>query len=226
MTAPPIIAIDGTAACGKGTLARKLAEHYGFAHLDSGALYRLVALGVLASGGDPSDAADAMRAARAIEVDGTSHPRIRTDDVGKAASQVAAIPEVRKALLDLQRGFAARPPDKKLGAVIDGRDIGTVIAPEATAKLFVDAAPEIRALRRRLELESLGISRDEKEILEELKARDAADKNRAVSPLRPAEDAMLLDTSDLGIDAAFAVALALVDPKIRPVLNLSARGPS
>lgn len=226
MNAPPIIAIDGTAACGKGTLAKKLAEHYGFAHLDSGALYRLVALGVLASGGNPSNAADATRAARAIDVGGTSHPRIRTDEVGKAASQVAAIPEVRYALLDLQRGFAARPPDKKLGAVIDGRDVGTVIAPQATAKLFVDAAPEIRALRRRLELESLGISRDEKEILAELKARDAADKSRAISPLRQAEDAMLLDTSDLGIDAAFAAALALVDPKIRPVLNLSARGPS
>jgi cytidylate kinase len=226
VSAPPVIAIDGTAACGKGTLAKKLAEHYGFAHLDSGALYRLVALGVLDSGGNPSDAADAMRAAHAIEMGGTSHPRIRRDEVGKAASQVASIPEVRNALLELQRGFAARPPDKKFGAVIDGRDIGTVIAPNATAKLFVDAAPEIRALRRRLELESLGISRDEKEILEELKARDAADKSRVVSPLRPAEDAMLLDTSDLGIDAAFAAALALVDPKIRPILNLSARGPS
>ena len=226
MNTPPIIAIDGTAACGKGTLAKKLAEHYGFAHLDSGALYRLGALDVLASGGNPSDAADATRATRAIDVGQMSHPRLRTYGVGKAASQVAAIPKVRKALFDLQRGFAARPPDGKLGAVIDGRDIGTVVAPEATAKLFVDAAPEIRALRRVLELKSLGDSRGEREILEELKARDAADKSRAVSPLRQAEDAMLLDTSYLGIDAAFAAALALVDPKIRPVLKLSARGPS
>jgi len=226
LSAPPIIAIDGTAACGKGTLAKKLAAHYGFSHLDSGALYRLVALGVLKAGGNPSDIADAVRAAGAIEVAQTAHPKIRTDVVGRAASEVAAIPEVRCVLLGFQRQFAAEPPEGKPGAVIDGRDIGTVIVPAATAKLFVDAAPEIRATRRRQELESLGIFRDQKEIVAELNARDAADRNRAVSPLRPAEDAMLLDTSDLGIDAAFAAALALVEPKIRPVLNLSARGPS
>jgi len=222
----PVIAIDGTAACGKGTLAKKLAEHYGFAHLDSGALYRLVALDVLARGGNPSNVSDATRAARAIDLRRTSLAQIRRDEVGKAASQAAAIPEVRKILLGLQREFAARPPDHKRGAVIDGRDIGTEIVPQATAKLFVDAAPEIRASRRRLELESLGIFRDEKDILKELQARDAADRSRAVSPLRQAEDAMLLDTSDLGIDAAFAAALALVEPKIRPVLNRSARSPS
>ncbi len=226
MSALPIIAIDGTAACGKGTLARKLAEHFGFSHLDSGALYRLVALGVLEMDGNPSDTADALRSARSIDVSQAAHPNIRTDVVGRAASEVAAIPEVRSILLEFQRGFAAHPPDGKLGAVIDGRDIGTVIIPAATAKLYVDAEPEIRASRRRLELESLGIFRDEKEILTELKARDAADKSREISPLRQAEDAMLLDTSDLGIDAAFAAALALVEPKIRPALNLSARGPS
>lgn len=230
MNAPPltspVIAIDGTAACGKGTLAKKLAAHYDFAHLDSGALYRLVALGVLDGDGNPSDVDDAVCAARAIDTARTSHPNIRTDVVGRAASQVAAIPEVRAVLLAFQRGFAAQPPENKTGAVIDGRDIGTIIVPTATAKLFVDAAPEIRARRRRLELDSLGIFRDEKEILEELKARDAADRSRSVSPLRQADDAMLLDTSDLGIDAAFATALALVDPKIQPALNLSARGPS
>ena len=226
MSALPIIAIDGTAACGKGTLARKLAEHFGFSHLDSGALYGLVALGVLKMEGNPSDTADALRSARSIDVNQAAHPNIRTDVVGRAASEVAAIPEVRSILLEFQRGFAAHPPEGKLGAVIDGRDIGTVIIPAATAKLYVDAEPEIRASRRRLELESLGIFRDEKEILTELKARDAADKSREISPLRQAEDAMLLDTSDLGIDAAFAAALALVDPKIRPVLKLSARGPS
>jgi cytidylate kinase len=226
LSAPPIIAIDGTAACGKGTLAKKLAAHYEFSHLDSGALYRLVALGVLEVGGNPSDAADAVRAAGAIDVAQTAHPNIRTDVVGKAASEVAAIPEVRRVLLDFQHQFAAEPPEGKKGAVIDGRDIGTVIVPAATAKLFVDAAPEIRATRRRLELESLGIFRDQKEILAELNARDAADRSRAVSPLRQAKDAMLLDTSDLGIDAAFAAALALVEPKIRPVLKLFARGPS
>jgi cytidylate kinase len=226
VSGPPVIAIDGTAACGKGTLAKKLAKYYGFAHLDSGALYRLVALDVLKRGGDPSDVHDATLAARSIDVNQTSLPEIRRDEVGKAASQAAAIPEVREILLDLQREFAARPPDNKPGAVIDGRDIGTKITPHATAKLFVDAAPEIRATRRRLELESLGIFRDDKDILKELNARDAADRNRKVSPLRQAEDAMLLDTSDLGIDAAFAAALALVEPKIRPVLNLSARSSS
>jgi cytidylate kinase len=226
LSGPPIIAIDGTAACGKGALAKKLAAHYGFSHLDSGALYRLVALGVLGRGGNPSVTADAIDAARAIDVTQTSRPDIRTDIVGKAASQVATIPEVRGILLNFQRSFAAHPPDQKLGAVIDGRDIGTVIVPKATAKLFVDAAPDIRAARRRLELESLGIYRDQKKILAELKERDAADKTRIMSPLRQAQDAMLLDTSDLGIDAAFAAALALVEPKIRPALNPSARGPS
>lgn len=215
----PVIAIDGTAACGKGTLARKLAAHYGFAHLDSGALYRLVALGVLDAGGDPSNVADAENSAKTLDPARASDPRLRADEVGKAASKVAAIPEVRAALLEFQRKFAAHPPEGKAGAVIDGRDIGTVIAPDATAKLFVDAAPEVRARRRRLELDSLGIFRDEKEICEELLARDAADRNREISSLRRADDAMLLDTSDLGIDAAFAAALALVDPKIRSVHN-------
>ena len=181
---------------------------------------------MLEVGGNPSDAADAVRAAGAIDVAQTANPNIRTDVVGKAASEVAAIPEVRRVLLDFQHQFAAEPPEGKIGAVIDGRDIGTVIVPAATAKLFVDAAPEIRATRRRLELESLEIFRDQKDILAELNARDAANRSRAVSPLRQAEDAMLLDTSDLGIDAAFAAALALVEPKIRPVLKLSARGPS
>ncbi len=214
----PVIAIDGTAACGKGTLARKLGLHYGFAHLDSGALYRLVALGLIDSQGDPHDHAAAERAARAIDLSRIGDPKIRTDVVGKAASTVAAFPGVRAALFAYQRAFAARPPDGKRGAVIDGRDIGTVIAPEAPAKLFIDAKPEIRARRRRLELASHGIVRDEAEILSELLARDAADRSRPISPLREAPDAMLLDTSDLGIDAAFAAALALVDPKIRPKL--------
>jgi cytidylate kinase len=226
VTVSPVIAIDGTAACGKGTLARKLAARYGFAHLDSGALYRVVALGVLKAGDDPADVAAAERSAKALDPARAGDPRIRTDDVGKAASKVAAIPEVRAALLDFQRAFAAHPPNGLPGAVIDGRDIGTVIAPNATAKLFVDAAPEVRAKRRRLELESLGIFRDEAEIYKELLARDAADRSREISPSRQADDAMLLDTTDLGIDAAFAAALALVDPKIRPSLKQSARGPS
>jgi cytidylate kinase len=226
VTVAPVIAIDGTAACGKGTLARKLAAHYGFAHLDSGALYRIVALGVIDAGGDPSNVADAETSALKLDPSRVRDPRIRTDLVGRAASKVAAIGEVRAALLDFQRAFASRPPGGMPGAVIDGRDIGTVIAPDATAKLFVDAAPEVRARRRKLELDSLGIFRNENEIREELLARDAADRSREISPLRRADDAILLDTTDLGIDAAFAAALALVDPKIGPVLNQSARGPS
>lgn len=218
-----VIAIDGTAACGKGTLARKLAQHFDFAHLDSGALYRLVALGVLEVDGDPANAADALAAAARIEPARASDPAIRTDLVGKAASQVAAIPSLRAALFDLQRDFAARPRGKR-GAVIDGRDIGTVICPDAPAKLFVDAAPDIRAHRRWLELQGMGIVRDEAGLLAELQARDAADRARPVSPLVQAPDADLLDTSRLGIDAAFAAALALVESKVNTALAVRLRG--
>jgi cytidylate kinase len=214
----PVIAIDGTAACGKGTLAKKLASHYGFAHLDSGALYRLVALTLLDAGENPSDVTAAEHAARTIDLARMQDPAIRTDRVGKAASTVAAIAGVRASLLACQKGFAAAPPGGR-GAVIDGRDIGTVIAPDAPAKLFVDARPFVRARRRHVELAAQGIVRDEAVIEAELLARDAADRSRPISPLRQAPDAMLLDTSDLGIDAAFAAALALVDPKIRPGLN-------
>jgi cytidylate kinase len=225
MPRPIVIAIDGTAACGKGTLARRLAAHYGFAHLDSGALYRLVALGAIEAGGDPANVEVALRAARNIDPARAGDPSLRADRIGKAASTVAAIPEVRGALLAYQKAFAAAPPGRP-GAVIDGRDIGTVIVPDAPAKLFIDARPEIRARRRHLELKALGIERNEEEIRRELLARDEADRKREVSPLRQAADAMLLDTSDLGIDAAFAAALVLVDPKIRPELIRSARGPS
>jgi cytidylate kinase len=219
-----VIAIDGTAACGKGTLARRLALHYGFAHLDSGALYRLVALGVLEAGGNPSIEADAVHAAGALDLTRAGDPQIRTDVVGKAASQVAAIPAVRASLLQFQRDFATKPPGNGRGAVIDGRDIGTVIAPDASAKLFVDAKPEIRARRRLLELEGLGISRQHADLLAELNARDAADRGRAVSPLRQAADAVLLDTTDLDIEAAFAKALALVSLKIEKALAARPRG--
>jgi cytidylate kinase len=224
MTTSVVIALDGTAACGKGTLARKLARHYGFAHLDSGVLYRLVALGVLESGGDPGREADAVASARAIDFTRAGDPTIRSDHVGKAASRVAAIPAVRAALIDFQRSFASHPPGGSPGAVIAGRDSGTVIAPDAAAKLFVDARPEIRAERRRLELERLGIRRSRADLVAELMARDEADRNRPIAPLKQAADAALLDTSDLDIEAAFAAALELVNGKIEKALAARHRG--
>jgi cytidylate kinase len=206
----PIIAVDGTAASGKGTLAKKLAAHFGFRHLDSGSLYRLVALGVADAGGNLNSEADARKAAHAIDPTKANDPRIRSAEIGRAASLVSVFPSVRAALLAYQRDFAKRAP----GAVMDGRDIGTVVCPDAPAKLFVDAAPEVRAHRRWLELKSHGQAPDEAAILKELIERDERDRTRAVAPLKPAPDAALLDTSQLGIDAAFAAALALVQPKI------------
>ena len=219
-----VIAVDGTAASGKGTLAKRLARHFNFAHMDSGALYRLTALAVLEAHGDPSNEADAVKGARTIDLTRAGDPAIRTDVVGRASSQVAAIPSVRRALLDFQKSFLAHPPGNSLGAVMDGRDIGTVIAPDAAAKLFVDARPDVRARRRWLELQGLGIDRNEVELLAEIVARDYADRTRAVSPLMQAPDASLLDTSTLSIDAAFKVALALVEPKVLSALKASHRG--
>jgi cytidylate kinase len=224
MTKSVVIAVDGTAASGKGTLAKKLAAHFHFAHLDSGALYRLTALAVLDAKGDPKDPADALKGAQSIDLSLAGDPAIRTDVVGQAASQVAAIGAVRQALLDFQRSFLASPPGGSPGAVMDGRDIGTVICPEATAKLYIDARPELRAHRRWLELKGMGIERDEAGLLAELNARDAADRSRPISPLVQAPDAALLDTSDLGIDAAFAAALALVSTKIEGALKDRHRG--
>ncbi len=224
MTKPVVIAVDGTAACGKGTLARMLARHFNFAHLDSGALYRLVALHVIETNGDPANERDAARAAASIDLTRAGDPKIRSDVVGRAASQVAAMPAVRKALFQFQQDFALRPPGNSKGAVIDGRDITTVICPDAEAKLFVDADPRVRARRRWQELKALGIERNEVDVLAELNARDAADKARPISPLRRASDADLLDTSNLAIDAAFAAALALVEPKVRKALAARPRG--
>ena len=219
-----VIAVDGTAASGKGTLAKRLARHFNFAHMDSGALYRLTALAVLEQNGDPAKEADAVKGARTIDLSRAGDPKIRTDIVGTASSQVAAIPAVRQALFAFQKSFLAQPPGNSAGAVMDGRDIGTVIAPDATAKLFIDASPEVRAQRRCLELKSLGIERKEADLLAEIIARDQADRTRAVSPLKQAPDASLLDTSTLGIDAAFAAALALVEPKVSRALKARQRG--
>jgi CMP/dCMP kinase len=213
-----VIAVDGTAASGKGTLAKKLAKHFGFAYLDSGALYRLVALSVIEAGGDPANETDAVKAAGAIDPARSRDPAIRTAEIGKAASVVSAHPAVRAALLEFQRNFAAQPP----GAVIDGRDIGTVVCPDATAKLFVDANPVERAHRRWLELQDQGPS--EADILTDILARDARDKSRAAAPLKPAKDARLLDTTELDIDGAFAAALAAVTPAVEEALKPFAKG--
>ena len=215
-----VIAVDGTAASGKGTLAKRLAEHFGFHHLDSGSLYRLVALGVIEAKDDPASEADALKAARAVDPVRTGDPAIRTAEIGNVASIVSAFASVRATLLEFQRAFAKRPP----GAVIDGRDIGTVVCPDATVKLFVDARPEVRAHRRWLELSAAGAAPPEAEILADIEARDARDRNRAVAPLRPAPDACLLDTSNLDIDAAFAAALALVKPSVENALKALAKG--
>ncbi len=224
MTRPVVIAVDGTAASGKGTLAKRLAKHFGFAHLDSGSLYRLTALGVLEARRSPQNESHAIDAALAIDPSRAGDPAIRTDAVAQAASVVAVFPAVRAALLDFQRRFASNPPGGAAGAVIDGRDIGTIVCPDAPAKLFIDAKAETRARRRFLELAASGIVRDEAAVLADIVARDTRDRERKVAPLKPAPDADLLDTTLLDIDAAFARALALVSPKVGEALKARHRG--
>lgn len=193
------IAIDGPAASGKGTIARQLAAHFGFAHLDTGLLYRAVGREML-KGTPPLDAA------LQLDLTGLDAGDLRGPDVAQAASKVAALPEVRAALIDVQRAFARRAG----GAVLDGRDIGTVICPEAEAKLFVIAGPEVRAERRWRELLASGHEVTQDEVLADVLARDARDMNRADAPLKPAEDAVTLDTSRMSIEAAVAEAIAIV----------------
>lgn len=211
-----IVAIDGPVAAGKGTLARRLAAELGFAYLDSGTLYRATASRVLRDGGDPADAAAAAAAAAALTPADLAAPDLRAEAVSQGASKVAAIPAVRAALLDWQRHFALHPPGGQVGAVLDGRDIGTVVCPDAQVKLFVTAAPEVRARRRWQELAAKGDAVTEAEVLADLRERDARDAGRAVAPLRPAPDAHLLDTTEMGIDAAFRAALAIVAAGRKP----------
>lgn len=202
-----IIAIDGPAASGKGTLAKRLAAHYRLPHLDSGLLYRGVGFALLQSGRAPDDREAAIAAAKAYDPARFPEDSLKSDEVARAASVVAAIPEVRAALVSLQRSFASTPP----GAVIDGRDIGTVIAPDADVKIFVTASPQERARRRILELRGRGLDVDEAGVLADILARDARDMNRAIAPLKPASDAVLLDTTHLGIDAAVRAAIDIVE---------------
>jgi cytidylate kinase len=204
-----IIAIDGPAASGKGTLGKRLAAHYRLRHLDTGLLYRAVAKAVLDAGRNPADGEAAIAAAKALDLGKFDEAALKVYEVGEAASVVSAVPEVRAALFDFQRTFAATPP----GAVLDGRDIGTVICPNADVKIFVVASPEVRAKRRALELRARGETATEAEVLADILARDERDRSRTAAPLMQAKDAHLLDTTSLDIEAAFAAAVKLVDAR-------------
>jgi len=214
---PFVIAIDGPSASGKGTLARRLAAHYNLAYLDTGMLYRAVGLKLLRRGEDPADAGAAAEAARAVGLADLDAAELRDEAVGRAASIVATIPAVREALLALQRRFATEPPPgprgRAAGAVIDGRDIGTVVLPHASVKLFVTATPEERARRRHRELLERGCKSIYARVLQDMMERDARDSGRAISPLRPAPDALVIDSSAMDADAAFAEALAFIASK-------------
>lgn len=202
-----VIAIDGPAASGKGTLARRLAEYFNLPHLDTGLLYRATACALLDEGLPLDDEEAATAAARGLSLTDFDDARLRSREMGEAASVVAALPQVRAELVDLQRRFAAREE----GAVLDGRDIGTVICPGARVKIFVTATPETRAQRRALELARRGEEVDYPTILADVRRRDERDSARAVAPLKPAADAVTLDTSDLDIEAAFRAAVAIVE---------------
>lgn len=202
-----IIAIDGPAASGKGTLAKRLAAHYGYRHLDTGAIYRAVAHALISQGADLGDEAAAVSAARGLDPQTFDDPALKSHQVGTAASVVSAYPEVREVLLNFQRQFAAHPP----GAVLDGRDIGTVICPNADVKIFVVAEPGVRARRRTLEAQARGEAADEAAILADILARDERDRNRAVAPLKPAQDAYLLDNSHLDIEGGVRAAIDIIE---------------
>ena len=205
-----IIAIDGPAAAGKGTLARRLADHFGLALLDTGLLYRAVGMNLVRGGHNPNDTETAEAAARALSPEDLDADDLRDDAAADAASRVSAIPGVRKALLEFQRKFAETPPGGAQGAVLDGRDIGTVVYPTADLKLFVTASVEVRAERRFKELRDRGLDAIHGRVLADMKERDARDQERVVSPLEPAKDAHLLDTSELDADQAFAAALGFI----------------
>jgi cytidylate kinase len=202
-----IIALDGPAASGKGTLGKRLAAHYGLRHLDTGLLYRAVAKAVIDAGQQPADETAALAAALTLDPAQFDEAALKAQGIGEAASVVSAIPQVRAALLAFQRDFAAAPP----GAVLDGRDIGTVICPDADVKIFVTAAPEVRARRRAAEFAGSGRPVDEAAVLADIKARDDRDMNRAAAPLKQAPDAHLLDTSEMDISTVIRAAIDIVE---------------
>ena len=202
-----IIAIDGPAASGKGTLGKRLAAHYGLAHLDTGLIYRAVAKALIDAGQSPSDVKAAAAAAKALDPSHFDEVALKAHSISEAASIVSAIPEVREALLAFQREFAARPP----GAVLDGRDIGTVICPKADVKIYVTATADVRARRRVAEYKAQGRNIDEAAVLADIRTRDERDQNRAIAPLKRASDAHLLDTTHLDIDAAIRAAIDIVE---------------
>jgi len=204
-----VIAVDGPAASGKGTIARDLARHYGLPHMDTGLLYHAVALNLWRWGGDPGNEFEALRACHELGFD-HDDPELRTEPVSQIASAISAYPAVRTALLERQQDFAGQEG----GAVLDGRDIGTVIAPAADVKLFVTASPEIRAQRRMGELMARGMPAHFEDVLSDIRARDARDSHREVAPLKVADDAILLDTTELDIDAAIAEAIRLVEERL------------
>jgi CMP/dCMP kinase len=205
-----IIAIDGPAASGKGTLAKRVAGHFGLDHLDSGLLYRAVARDLQSRGRHLEDRQAATEAARALDPASLEDPALRGSGAGEAASIVARIPEVRAALLDFQRNFARRPR----GAVLDGRDIGTVVLPDADVKIYVTATAQVRARRRHLEMQGRGEAATYDSVLADIERRDARDAGRNASPMRPADDAVLLDTSNLDIEAAFNTAVGVILRKV------------
>jgi cytidylate kinase len=206
---PLVVAVDGPAASGKGTIARALAEHFALPHMDTGLLYRAAALNLWRWGGDPSSEFEAVRACAELNLD-ADDPELRSEPVSKIASAISAYAGVRSALIERQRDFAAQQG----GAVLDGRDIGTVIAPDAAVKLFVTASPEVRAERRLRELAGRGMTAHYDDVLADIRARDERDSTRSAAPLRQAEDAILLDTTELGVEAAIAEALRLVEERL------------
>ena len=207
-----IIAVDGPSASGKGSISRRLAAHLGLPYLDTGLLYRAVARDMLDQGLPLDDEDAAVRAAKSLDLSGLDDPRLRERRMGEAASQVAASPAVREALLELQRDFAHQPA----GAVLDGRDIGTVVCPAADVKLYIAASPDERARRRYLELRERGEDVDEDEIYQDILKRDRRDQERSAAPLRKADDAHLLDTTNLDIEQAFKAALGLINAARAP----------